>query len=357
MSDTTPHDGTTRPEADAAPANSAPASSAPASSAPASSEPARSEPALTYPPADAPRASAPAHEAPTTGDTAGLTDADETAKRHDAALAAATDRANSGDLPGEYTESETPDTASHTASHVIHARENDATAASVAPSTTAASTAVLAPVATNTPVTPVTQSPEPTRATPATQTPIYVQAPTPPKDRSNRGGGILIALVATLVYAVIYAAAVFTIVGLSSSTITETTRVFTEFTVRPVFYVPVIFFFLAFALLVSLVNRAGWWSYVLFGFLVAVVVYLAYVGSVLLTVQAWTLSSSEIASVLSQQWFAPFAIAAAVIAREVPIWFGAWISRRGRGVTSRNAAARTEYERVLAEGPQVARAN
>jgi hypothetical protein len=78
---------------------------------------------------------------------------------------------------------------------------------------------------------------------------------------------------------------------------------------------------------------------------------------VLLTVQAWTLSSSEIASVLSQQWFAPFAIAAAVIAREVPIWFGAWISRRGRGVTSRNLAARTEYERVLAEGPQVARSN
>ncbi|WP_166791626.1 hypothetical protein, partial [Cryobacterium frigoriphilum] len=215
--------------------------------------------------------------------------------------------------------------------------------------------APVAPAANTTPeYAPTPQAPQ---TAPATQTPIYVQAPTPPKDRSNRGGGILIALVATLVYAVIYAAAVFTIVGLSSSTITETTRVFTEFAVRPVFYVPVIFFFLGFALLVSLVNRAGWWSYVLFGFLVAVVVYVSYVGSVLLTVQAWTLSPTEIASVLSQQWFAPFAIAAAVIAREVPIWFGAWISRRGRGVTTRNAAARTEYERVLAEGPQVARAN
>jgi hypothetical protein len=187
------------------------------------------------------------------------------------------------------------------------------------------------------------------------QTPIYVQAPTPPKDRSNRGGGILIAVLATIVYAALYAAAVFTIVGLSSATITETTRVFTEFTVRPLFYVPVIFFFLSFALLVSVVNRAGWWAYVLFGFLVAIVVYVAYVGSVLLTVQAWTLSQPEVAGVLSQQWFAPFAIAAAIIAREVPIWFGAWISRRGRSVTSRNQAARTEYERVLAEGPQIAR--
>ena len=355
MSDTTPHDGTPKPEADAAPA--------------------RPEPALTYPSADAPAHDAAAHDAP--AHDAGATGADrpgadrpgadrpsadrpsaanEASKRHDAALAAATERANSGSLTGEYTETERTESERTEAERAERAAATSAAAASVAPAA-ASSTLPASTSPANTPPSDYAPTTPATTATPPVQTPIYVQAPTPPKDRSNRGGGVLIALVATLVYGAVYAAAVFTIVGLSSSTINETTRVFTEFVVRPVFYGPVIFFFLAFALLVSLVNRAGWWSYVLFGFLVAVVVYGSYIGSALLTVQAWNLNPSEVASVVSQQWFAPFAIAAGVIAREVPIWFGAWISRRGRGVTARNAAARTEYERVLAEGPQAARSN
>ena len=331
MSDTTPHDGSPKPEADAAPV--------------------RHDQAAAYP-TDAPVHDAlshgtPAHGTASTDDADQRSAADEASKRHDAELAAATERANSGSLPGEYTETDSADRVTATSA---------ATSAATTSSVPAAATST--PPASTPPVTtPQIDYVPTTPAAPPVQTPIYVQAPTPPKDRSNRGGGILIALLATLVFAVIYAAAVFAIVGLSSSTINETTRIFTEFVAQWVFFVPVLFFFLGFALLVGLVNRAGWWSYVLFGFLVAAVVYLSYVGSVLLTVQAWTLSSSEIASVLSQQWFAPFAIAAAVIAREVPIWFGAWISRRGRGVTSRNLAARTEYERVLAEGPQVARSN
>jgi len=39
----------------------------------------------------------------------------------------------------------------------------------------------------------------------------------------------------------------------------------------------------------------------------------------------------------------------------VPIWFGAWIARRGRTVTAKNAAAKQDYDRRLAEGPQLSR--
>lgn len=189
----------------------------------------------------------------------------------------------------------------------------------------------------------------------AQQTPIYVQAPAPPRDKGNRGAGLLIALLSTALYAALYAIVTFIFAGLSSNTFAGAALKFAEFAVRPVFYVPIIFFFLAFALLIALVNRGGWWAYVLFGFLVAVVVYFSYIGGVLLTVQAWTLTPAEAARFLSGQWFTPGAIAAAVIAREVPIWTGAWIAGRGRRVAARNTEARQEYERLLAEGPQISR--
>jgi len=210
----------------------------------------------------------------------------------------------------------------------------------------AAVPAAYVPVAEPTPV------PAPA-APPAAQTPIYVQAPQKPVDRSNRGGGILIALIATAIFTVLYAAAIFVIAGITSTTISVAATTFTEFAVRPVFYIPVIFFFLALAILVAIVNRGGWWAYVLFGFLVAVVVYFSYIGGALLTVQAWNLNPEEAARFLSTQWLNPGAIAAAVIAREVPIWTGAWIAQRGKRVTKRNLEARTEYERLLADGPHL----
>ena len=185
--------------------------------------------------------------------------------------------------------------------------------------------------------------------------PVYVTAPTPPKTLGNRAAGILIGLIATAVFALVYAVIAFFISAANAPTVADATARFTDFLVLPVFYVPVIFFFLAFALLVAVLNRAGWWAYVLGGFLVAVVVYFSYIGGALLAVQAWNLTAAEAARFVSTQWLNPGAIAAAIVAREVPIWFGAWISRRGRSVTAKNIAAKAEYERQLAEGPQLAR--
>ncbi|ANP73944.1 hypothetical protein [Cryobacterium arcticum] len=205
---------------------------------------------------------------------------------------------------------------------------------------------------------PSAQQPSAEQYTPTQQfapTPVYVTAPTPPKTAGNRAAGILIGLIATAVFAVVYAVVAFVISASSAPTVAEATARFTDFLVLPVFYIPVIFFFLAFALLVAVLNRAGWWAYVLGGFLVAVVVYFSYIGGALLAVQAWNLTPAEAGRFVTTQWLNPGAIAAAIVAREVPIWFGAWIARRGRSVTAKNAAAKAEYERQLAEGPQLAR--
>ncbi|GAA3895827.1 hypothetical protein GCM10022381_41680 [Leifsonia kafniensis] len=201
--------------------------------------------------------------------------------------------------------------------------------------------------------TAATAAPAAAYAAPSAATPIYVQAPTPPSPAGNRAGGILIALIATVAYAVLFAIAAFVISGLTSVTIEQAVTTFSDFVVRPVFFIPVIFFFIAFALLIAIVNRGGWWAYVLFSFLIAVIVYFSYIGGALLTVQAWTMTPTEAAHFIGTQWLNPGAIAAAVIAREVPIWFGAWIAARGRKVTARNIEARQEYDRLIDEGPQL----
>ncbi|MEJ3404465.1 hypothetical protein WDJ51_06950 [Rathayibacter sp. YIM 133350] len=197
-------------------------------------------------------------------------------------------------------------------------------------------------------------APTPNDAYPAQQpTPIYVQAPTPPVNKGNRGFGILVGLLATLAFAVIYSVVSLVVAGVYNGA--DAMNSFADFLPRPVFWLPIIGFFVAFAIVAAIINRAGWWSWVLAGFFVGVFVYFTYIAAALLTVQAWTLTLEEANRFLANQWTSPLAIGAAVIGREVPIWFGAWISSRGRKVTERNVAARREYDRKIAEGPVIER--
>jgi hypothetical protein len=327
MSDTTPNDGNTKPHGDAAPAF-------------------REPEAIDY-------ASAPVDTAPdgTGSDGSGYAERDGAHSEvtvdqvQEARPVTAEPPAVDGVTVDEFGETEITATSQRETSVPTATASGSSATANAAADDTATSrypeyTQAPAAVATAAPVQP---------------TPIYVQAPTPPRNRGNRGPGILIALLATVVFAILYAIIVSIISGITSATLAEAMTTFSEFVVRPVFYVPVIFFFIAFALLVSIVNRSGWWAYVLGGFLVAVVVYFSYIGGALLTVQAWNLTPSEAGRFVASQWLNPGAIAAAVLAREVPIWFGSWIARNGRKVTARNIEARKEYDRQIAEGPQLVR--
>lgn len=185
---------------------------------------------------------------------------------------------------------------------------------------------------------------------PSPQT-IYVQAPAEPKPRSNRGFGVLVGLIATVLFALLYAGLSY-LVLLGQDRGTDAVRVLGQFLVQPVYWIPVLFFFIGFAVLALALNRAAWWTWAAFGLLLGVLVYFSYIGAALLTVAAWQFTPQEAADFLADRWLDPYAIIAAIVARELPIWFGVWIAARGRTVTERNRLAREEYERQLAAGPQ-----
>jgi hypothetical protein len=197
----------------------------------------------------------------------------------------------------------------------------------------------------------VAASAAPSAPPPPSPQAIYVQAPAEPKPRGNRGFGVLVGLIATAAFAFLYAGIAYLVI-LSQNPAPDAGRVLLQFLAQPVFWIPVMFFFLAFALLAVALNRAAWWTWAVFGLLAAVIVYFSYIGGALLTVAAWRFTPEEAGDFLSNQWLSPYAIVAAIIARELPIWFGGWIAARGRTVTERNRAAREEYERQLAAGPQ-----
>jgi len=356
MSDNTPLDGKKNPETDA-PAS--PDETAPAYAAPESADESAAEVV----------SSAPAYE-PLVIDYDAINANLSAAERADAATAAAGARnlapmstaepVASADiaapsLADDYADSYSPGTA-------VPARS-----ASIDPEPVVAAPIPLVVGATATPgLSPVDDrlidapaAAAPAYVAPAAQSPIYVQAPSKPRVRSNRGGGILIALLATVVFALLYAAAAFVIIGVTSTSVAATVAGFTTFGALPVFYIPILFFFLAYVGLIALVNRGGWWAYVLFGFIVAVVVYFSYIGGALLGLvfdgTAETVGAADVSRFVASLWLNPGAIAAGLIAREVPIWAGAWIARRGRRVTARNLEARTEYERLLADGPHLTR--
>jgi len=190
-----------------------------------------------------------------------------------------------------------------------------------------------------------------TPAPPMPQT-IYVQAPTPPREKGNRGFGVLVGLIATVAFALLYAGISYLVITWYGAGRGDGIRVYTEFLAQPVFWIPIVFFFLAFALLAVILNRAAWWTWAVFGLGVGIIVYFSYIGGALLTVAAWQFTPQQAADFVAERWVDPFAIIAFIVARELPIWFGGWIAARGRTVGERNAQAREEYDRQLAAGPQ-----
>jgi hypothetical protein len=178
---------------------------------------------------------------------------------------------------------------------------------------------------------------------------LYMQAPMPPELAGNRGAGILISLLATVAFALIYAGVIS--LGLMRHFAPST---FLEDGLLPHvmsygYIGATVGFFLGMVILVLLVGRSGWWAYVLGGFWVAVfVAAVATVGygySPQITGLNFGWGIAPIAAVAT----IPQVLAAAVVAREVSVWFGAWIGARGRRMTARNREAIAEYEEAVAE--------
>lgn len=177
----------------------------------------------------------------------------------------------------------------------------------------------------------------------APQQVVYVQAPPAPRNRGNRGVGTLIAVLSAVIFVALLAVATAAIRYASSGSFEF------GFLSQSQFFIPVLFFLVAFVLLVLLVNRGAWWAYIIGSILVGLAVYFGTIGLGLLTTDVISNTPAEANARFIVQLANPFVIASALLAREVSLWFGAIISRRGRNVKARNAAAREVHERELAE--------
>ena len=171
---------------------------------------------------------------------------------------------------------------------------------------------------------------------------VYVHVPTAPKKLSNRAIGSLVALVAAIVFTAILAV-ITALIGVANGR-----PVSFAFLGRAEFYIPTLFFVVAFVLLVLIVNRANWWAYIVGSLVVAVVVYFGTIGLTLLT--SGVVQQTPDQAALSFRFLLgnPFIIGSALLAREVALWSGGIISRRGRRLRLRNAENRAAYDRELA---------
>lgn len=178
-------------------------------------------------------------------------------------------------------------------------------------------------------------------APPAGERIVYVPAPQPPRTHGSRGFGIGIALASSLLFTIVYALLAALFIGIGGPTaLAERVQIFAQ---TPSFWMPVIAFTLGYVLLVVIVNRAGWWAHVLGGFLVAALVYVVFLASTVLSARAVGAAPQQLQQFLLLQVTNPLGWAAAIAAREVPIWVGGLVARHGRAAKARNAEAREAY--------------
>lgn len=200
----------------------------------------------------------------------------------------------------------------------------------------------------------VEERPAPMVAPPAQPAPqvqtVFVSAPVAPKKKGNRGFGVLFALLGTLAFAVLFAA-VIALIFLLVRPETAFGGSILGFIGSSAFWVPVSVFFVVFVLFALMVNRGSWVAWVLSSFLVAVIVYFASIGVILLFEGVLGMTPTEANEGFGQLALSAPLIVAAIVAREITIWFGAAIASRGRKVKERNLEARAAYERELDNQP------
>lgn len=188
---------------------------------------------------------------------------------------------------------------------------------------------------------------------------LYTQTPMPPELRGNRGAGVLISLLSTVVFAALFLGVIAAWVSQYFPPSTFLSEGLLPWLTSLTFIIPVATFFVASVLLVLIVGRAGWWAYVLGGFFVAAAVWasamlaLGFFGTPYARPQemlpGFSLGAHSLMDLVHRFGLTVPALGAAAVAREVTVWFGAWIGARGRRMKLRNAEALAEYEAAMVE--------
>lgn len=191
---------------------------------------------------------------------------------------------------------------------------------------------------------------------PVAPQPIFVQAPEAPTPRGNRAAAGAIGLLAALSFAIIYLGAALAVGAVAGDvTVANVGSEALGALMSWWLWIPVAVFFLAFWLLGAILNRGRWGHWVIFGLLVGAASYGGHLLGQLFEAPFWEIAPSQAATLMGEQMLAPLAVVALVAGRELTIWFGAWVSARGKRVTELNAEAQREYERTLEAGPQLHR--
>lgn len=221
--------------------------------------------------------------------------------------------------------------------------------AAAAGTSAAAGAAASAAVAAPAPATGSIHVDEATARAAATGTPIVlVETPQPPKRRGARSVGFLVAILSTIVFGALLAGAIL-LIGFLFDRGFDLSDALVELWLQPTWLLPVVVFFVAYWLLTIIVNRAGWWAHVLGGFIVAVLT--AAVAVIALRIEdagGWS-DWRDAFDGQPQSWvpfvLTPLVLATLVLAREVPIWLGGIVAKRGRIAKRRNAEEREAFER------------
>ncbi len=147
------------------------------------------------------------------------------------------------------------------------------------------------------------------------------------RDRKAAG---LIALLGGVIFALLYAAAVFGLLTLRQSPENVTSSTI-SFLVTPIYWLTTALFTALFAILTLVLSRAPWIAYVVGSFFVAFLTYAAAIGAGLIAIHAWELTY---AAAQNAVWegiaFSPLILIAVVLSREISLWLGLWISGRAK---------------------------
>jgi hypothetical protein len=175
---------------------------------------------------------------------------------------------------------------------------------------------------------------------------VYVQAPTPPPARHNRGFGVLISLLGAVAFALLYIAVIAILVAIAGASVDATLSSFLQ---SMAFWVPVAVYAVVSSLFALIVNRAAWWAHALGSLFVAVITYAVSGGIVALALNVIGMTPEEGVATLGSVFSSPQLIVALVLAREVSLWFGLAIAARGRRVKERNVAERAAFDQSVAD--------